>query len=316
MNTPTITAAIPRESLERSRPDPAATERRRALFHESWNARLHRWALGTAFALMPSRIANVPFLLFHCARDLLRGGTRVPDQKRTHARPDTFGGVCRNPCAQTILAAARLGFFPWCHLGPLKWWTREERMVLFFDEHHISKNQRRDMKRLPYRVTFDEAFEDVIRACAGHRSYNSHSLTWITPQIMQLYSDLFDQGHAHSFEVWNEAGDLVGGGYGVSIGRIFVTESMFSLETNTSKMGFAVFNYHLAKWGYVLNDGKNFSRAMDAMGFRRIHRAEFEAILAENATTGGKSGKWTTEASLSDVATWRPKAAAKKAAAA
>jgi leucyl/phenylalanyl-tRNA---protein transferase len=314
MISPTITAAIPHEPVGSDRPDSPTTERRRALFHEGWNAKIQRCVLGTAFALMPVRIAEVPFLLAHCARDLLRGGTRIPDQKRTHARPDTFGGVCKDPSAQTILAATRLGFFPWCHFGPLKWWTREERMVLFFDEHHISKRLRRDMKKSPYRVTFDEAFEDVIRACAGRRSYNSHSLTWITPQIMQLYSDLFDQGHAHSFEVWNEAGDLVGGGYGLSTGRVFFTESQFSLEPNTSKIGFALFNYHLAKWGYVLNDGKDFTPTIDAMGFRRIPRAEFEAILAENAKTGSKSGKWVTEASLSDAASWNPKAAVPKTA--
>ncbi len=189
-------------------------------------------------------------------------------------------------------------------------------MVLFFDEHHISKRLRRDMRKATYRITFDHAFEDVIRACAGHRSYNRHSLTWITPEIMRLYTDLHRRGHAHSFEVWNAAGVLVGGGYGLSVGRIFFTESQFSHEPNTSKMGFALFNYHLAKWGYVLNDGKDFTPTIDAMGFRLIPRAEFEAILKENAHDGGHGGKWSVEATLAEVAAWEPKgpAAASKAA--
>jgi len=288
------------------------------LFREGWNTWAQRWVLGTAYALMPNRAASVPALLMHSLADVLRGGTRIPDQKRTKKTPDTFGGICRNLSAETTLEAGRRGFYAWCHCGPLKWWTREQRMVLFFPDHHIGKRLRRDMKKSTYRVTFDQAFEDVIVACAGHRSYNKHSLTWITPQIMRLYADLFDQGHAHSFEVWDAEGNLVGGGYGLSIGRVFVTESQFSLARDTSKMGFAVLNYHLAKWGYVLNDGKDFTPTIEAMGFHLIPRAEYESILAENTAVGemgGIVGRWKTEADLATVAGWDPKATAQNAAA-
>lgn len=281
--------------------------RRDEIFEEKWSVMMQRWLLGTAYALKPNRIGNVPYLLWYAALDILRGGTRVPDPARTYSRPDTFGGICRDPSADTVLAAARLGFFPWCHFGPLKWWTREERMVLFFDEHHIGKRLRRDMKKANYTFTFDQAFDDVIRACAGHRSYNRHSLTWITPQIMALYTELHRRGHAHSFEVWNAEGKLVGGGYGLSMGRVFVTESQFSWEPNTSKMAFALFNYHLAKWGYVLNDGKDFTPTIDAMGFRLIPRAEFEAIMREHAQGNDRVGKWAVESDLAEVAGWEPK---------
>lgn len=299
---------------------PSSTNRidRDELFREGWNTWAQRWVLGTAYALMPNRAASVPALLMHSLADILRGGTPIPDQKRTKKTPDTFGGICRNVSAETILEAGRRGFYAWCHCGPLKWWTREQRMVLFFPNHHIGKRLRRDMKKSTYRVTFDQAFEDVIVACAGHRSYNKHSLTWITPQIMRLYADLFDQGHAHSFEVWDAEGNLVGGGYGLSIGRVFVTESQFSLARDTSKMGFAVLNYHLAKWGYVLNDGKDFTPTIEAMGFHLIPRAEFESILAENTAVGemgGIVGRWKTEADLATVAGWDPKATAQNAAA-
>lgn len=292
--------------------------RRDALFTESWNTWAQRWVLGTAYALMPSRVAAFPHLVVHTAADALRGGTRVPDRAHTKATPDTFGGICRNVSAETVLAAGRNGFFAWCHCGPLKWWTRKQRMVLFYGEHHIGKRLRRDMKKSTYRVTFDQAFEDVITACAGHRSYNKHSLTWITPQIMRLYADLFDQGHAHSFEVWDADGKLVGGGYGLSIGRIFVTESQFSLARDTSKMGFAVLNYHLAKWGYILNDGKDFTPTIEAMGFRLISGSEYDAILKDNTAVGemgGAVGRWKTEADLATVAGWDPKAAPQKTAA-
>lgn len=294
--------------------NPAAMENREEhqarLFQESWNTWAQRWVLGTAYALMPVRLAAFPHLVLNTVIDAAKGGTRVPDPLRTKPIPDTFGGVCRDISPETIIGAGRLGFFPWCHCGPLKWWTREQRMVLKYADYHIGKRLRRDMKKAPYRVTFDQAFEDVIVACAGHRSYNKHSLTWITPQIMRLYTALFDQGHAHSFEVWDADGKLVGGGYGLSMGRVFVTESQFSLARDTSKMGFAVLNYHLAKWGYVLNDGKDFTPTIDAMGFRLIPRAEYEAILKDNTAIGvmgAPVGRWTAEADIATVAGWDPK---------
>jgi len=298
---------------------PASRAARRAeMFQENWNTWAQRWILGTAYALMPARIAVFPHFVVHTLTDLLLGRTLVPDQAHTKRHPDTFGGVCRNVSAETVLAAARLGFFPWSHCGPLKWWTRKQRMVLFFADHHIPRRLRRDMKKASYKVTFDQAFEDVIVACAGHRNYNKHSLTWITPQIMRLYTSLFDQGHAHSFEVWNADGDLVGGGYGLSVGRVFITESQFSLERDTSKMGFAVLNYHLSKWGYVLNDGKDFTPTINAMGFKLIPRAEHEAILKDNTAVGemgGPVGRWRAETDLATVSTWDPKLAANSAAA-
>jgi leucyl/phenylalanyl-tRNA--protein transferase len=284
---------------------PLADERRGAsptLFRETLSETALRWIMGTAYACHPKRASDLPYLLGHMAADLARGGTVVPDPERTYPRPDTFAGVARDVSPETVLAAARLGFFPWCHFGPLKWWTRENRMVLFLNERHIAKRLKREMKKSPYTVTFDQAFDEVIKACAGPRKGRPRGLTWITPQIMRLYSALHDQGHAHSFEVWSADGRLVGGGYGLSTGRIFFTESQFSRESNTSKMGFATLNHHLAKWGCVLNDGKDFTPTIDAMGFRAIPRSEFEALLGEHAHAGDKTGRWTVEADLATVA--------------
>jgi leucyl/phenylalanyl-tRNA--protein transferase len=272
----------------------AVASARATLFQEPLPDRLARYVLGTAYVFHPKRIADLPYLLWWVLWDLARGGTVVPDPARTHARPDTFAGVARRASPQSILAAARLGFFLLTHFGPLKWWTRQNRMVLFLNEQHIAKRLRRDMRKSAYRVTFDEAFDEVIKACAGRRK-GRPGLTWITPKMMRLYAELHDQGHAHSFEVWSADGRLVGGGYGLAIGRIFFTESQFSRESNTSKMGFATLNHHLAKWGFILNDGKDFTPTIDAMGFRAIPREEFEALLAKNAHEGGKPGRWKVE---------------------
>jgi leucyl/phenylalanyl-tRNA--protein transferase len=254
-----------------------------------------RWLLGTAYALQPQRVAGLPALLLWTTLDLLRGGTRLPDQSRTRSLPDTFGGVVRELSPETYLAALRLGFFPWAHCGPLKWWTRRQRMVLFLPERHVSRRVKRLLASRKYRVTFDTAFDHVLLSCGAPRSYNWHSLTWLTPRFMQLFSALHRQGHAHSFEVWNAEGELVGGGFGVAVGRIFVGESMFSRETDTSKLAAAVLYDHLERWGFALVDARDSTPVLKKMGYREIPRAEYEQKLREHADAPGRPGPWTAE---------------------
>lgn len=263
---------------------------------ESPVAMTKRWAFGVAYALQPQRIASVPALLLWTGLDLLRGGTEVPDQSRTRSRPDTFGGVVRNLTPATYLAAARLGFFPWAHCGPLKWWTRSKRMVLFFPEMHVSRRVKRTLASGKYRVTFDTAFNEVLLRCGAPRSYNWHSLTWLTPRYMRLFAELHRQGHAHSFEVWNSTGELVGGGFGVAVGRIFIGESMFSLEPDTSKLAAAVLYAHLEKWGFALVDARDHTPVLAKAGYREIPRADYEQLLREHAHVSLRSGPWTADA--------------------
>ncbi|WP_072395122.1 leucyl/phenylalanyl-tRNA--protein transferase [Hyphomicrobium sp. CS1GBMeth3] len=278
--------------------------RRDGKFAESPAFTVQRWTLGTLYSLRPVRIADLPDLLWHSAVDIVRGGTRVPDPACIKACPDSFGGVARDVSPATVLAAAERGFFPWCHFGPLKWWTREQRMVLATADFRMTKNLRRIMRKAPHRVTFDQAFDDVIRCCAGRRKNRLYGLTWITPTIMRLYSELHRQGHAHSFEVWNADGVLVGGGYGLSVGRVFFTESQFSHESNASKMGFATLMYHLARWGYVANDGKDPTPTLEEAGFRLMPRRAFEAVLEEHGTASAPTRAWTVSAPLSEIAEW------------
>jgi len=169
----------------------------------------------------------------------------------------------------------------------------------------MSKRLRRLMRQGTYAVTFDRDFEGVIKACAGKRDGRWH-LTWITPRIMRAYAALFDDGLVHSFEVWNGDGELVGGGYGVAIGRVFFTESQFSREDNTSKIGFSVLNWHLAKLGYGLNDGKWATPTILDMGFRLLPRSEFLRLLGETVGEEGTRGRWSVEASPEIVANWQP----------
>jgi leucyl/phenylalanyl-tRNA--protein transferase len=285
--------------------DAAPAGRRDALFRESVSAKLERLALGTAWALVPKRVGGLPGLGRMWLRELLAPDHALPDPRTALDNPPGLAGIVHDLSPSLLMAAHRRGLYPFAHIAPLKWWSPPTRSVLFFDELHIAKRLRRQMRQARYTVTFDRDFEGVITACSGQRGGRWH-LTWITPRIMRAYADLFDACHAHSFEVWNEAGALVGGGYGVSVGNSFVTESQFSREPNTSKIGFTVLNFHLARWGYTLNDGKIMTPTCRDMGFREIPRDDYLERLTIAGRSNGRSGRWQAEADLPEIAEWQP----------
>lgn len=283
------------------------TERRAALFRETPAEIAERWLLGTAWACKPGRLRGLPALARLWLTDLVSPARGLPDPEKSLDAPRGLCGIARDLSPQTLVDAYRQGLFTFAHFGPLKWFSPPERCVLFFDEMHIGKTIRKHLRQQRYRVTFDRDFERVISACAGRRDGKWH-VTWITPRIMRAYADLYDAGYVHSFEVWNAEGALVGGGYGVALGRVFFTESQFSLESDTSKFGFTVLNWHLAQWGFVLNDGKWATPTIRAMGFRDIPRTAFRAQLDldRGLTAPLKSGRWQAEAALDTVAACRP----------
>jgi leucyl/phenylalanyl-tRNA--protein transferase len=275
------------------------------LFHETPLDMLKRVALGCAWALKPGRARHLPSYGWRCLKNLVAPARGVPDPEQNGSADGTVG-IVRDLSAPTITEAYKRGLFTAGHFGILTWSSPAERCVLFFDEYHMNKNVRRLLRQGRYTITFDRAFEQVIAACAGRRAGKLH-MTWITPRIMHAYATLYDAGHVHSFEVWNSDGKLAGGGYGVVLGRVFFTESMFSQESDTSKIGLAVLNRHLAEWGYILNDGKKQAPTLNKMGFRLIPRAEFLRLLADNTSSGGKPGRWNVEIDPKEIANWQPK---------
>lgn len=281
--------------------------RRAALFRESLPEITERWALGLAWALVPSRIRGLPGIVKLCFDEFLSPDYALPDPERALAAPPGLAGIVHELSLPTLLNAYRRGLYPLSHVPPLKWWSPPERSVLLFDQAHISNNQRRLMRQGHYTVTFDRDFEQVITACAGRRQGRWH-LTWITPRIMRTYAEAFDAGHAHSFEVWNKAGELVAGGYGLGVGGAFTSESQFFREPNTSKIGMTVLNWHLARWGYRFNDGKLMGPLWHSLGFRDMRRREFLARLDAATEAPGKPGRWQVEADLDTVSRWDPKA--------
>jgi leucyl/phenylalanyl-tRNA---protein transferase len=278
--------------------------RRQTLFHEPVAQRVQRIAYGLAYLVMPKRLHTLPALTWEVAASLRRGRVAQPTDADMRPTPEGFAGVARDVTPLSLLAAHRSGFFPQAHFGPLKWWTREQRYVQILAERRIPKTLRNEMRKARLIVTFDQAFDTVIEACAAPRP-GRPKLTWITPQIMHLYAGLHDAGHAHSFEVWDDAGELVGGGYGVAIGRIFVTESLFSRAPSASKMGMQALNYHLALWGFILNDVKDFAPHFGGIGSRYLSRADYAALLSEygDATLPLNPAvvPWRNAASLAEI---------------
>lgn len=283
----------------------AGAARRGGLFRESFSETMERWVLGLAWALMPSRIGGVPALLRMSFDEALAPDYALPDPERARDKPLGLAGIVHDLSLPTLLSAYRRGLYPFAHIGPLKWWSPPSRSLLFFDELHIAKRLRRQIRQGRYTVTFDRDFEGVIKACAGTRTGRWH-VTWITPRIMHAFAEAFDAGYVHSFEVWNEKGELVGGGYGVAIGGAFITESQFSKEPNTSKIGFTVLNWHLAKWGFAFNDGKLMTPTTRDMGFREVPRTEFLSRLTQAERKPERIGRWQVEADLATIADWQP----------
>ncbi|ROQ20454.1 leucyl/phenylalanyl-tRNA--protein transferase [Marinimicrobium koreense] len=191
---------------------------------------------------------------------------------------------------ERLMRAYRLGIFPWYEEGqPILWWTPDPRAVLFPDHLHVSRSLRKTLKRGEYRVTCDQAFEAVMRACAAPR--DGASGTWITDDMLAAYTRLHRQGVAHSIEVWQEE-RLVGGLYGLALGRVFFGESMFTRADNASKVGFVHLVAQLKAWHFELIDCQVGSAHLFSLGAEEISREAFEKILLDYAYLPSISGPW------------------------
>ena len=259
------------------------------------------------YPLYPERLSDLPGLMKMLLRYYLDFGYRensFPPVENALIKPDgllTMGGKFNT---MRILNAYREGIYPHCHIGPVKWYAPQSRMVLFLDKSHISKTLRQLIRKKKYKVTFDQAFCEVIMACSEPRRGKT-PLTWITKKIMKVYFGLHKKGCAHSVEVWDGAGHLVGGLYGVVIGRIFFNESMFAGQPDTSKLALAYLNCHLQAWGYVANDMKGYTKFWEAQGARLISREDFTNLLVKWRDIPGQPSPWKVDETL-NVGTWKP----------
>jgi leucyl/phenylalanyl-tRNA--protein transferase len=178
---------------------------------------------------------------------------------------------------QRLLEAYRNGIFPWYdETQPLLWWSPDPRSVLYPDKIHVSRSLRKFLARSRYSVSCDQAFADVIDGCAGPR--RTQQGTWITSAMREAYIGLHHRGHAHSIEVWDGSA-LVGGLYGVAIGRAFFGESMFSIGVNASKLALVTLAQTLAAHAFHFIDCQVHNPHLESMGAETIPRTRFLSEL-------------------------------------
>jgi leucyl/phenylalanyl-tRNA--protein transferase len=196
-----------------------------------------------------------------------------------------------NLSAERILSAYRQGIFPWFSAGqPILWWSPDPRMVLFPSEFKLSRSLRKTLKAGDYTIRLDSHFNEVIKACA-HTERAGQPGTWITPDMQRAYRQLHELGWAHSVETWR--GDrMIGGLYGLAIGHMFYGESMFSQQTDASKIAVAHLARFLEQHDFGMVDCQMRTEHLASLGAREIPRSDFLARLRVLCDSPVAPGRW------------------------
>ncbi|MHB1922570.1 MAG: leucyl/phenylalanyl-tRNA--protein transferase [Chitinophagaceae bacterium] len=189
------------------------------------------------------------------------------------ANPDGLLAIGGDLSAETLLLAYQSGIFPWYSKKPILWWSPDPRFVLFPEDLKVSHSMEKELKKKTFEVTIDQDFEGVIKKCSSVMRKNQQG-TWITWEMQQAYIRLNQMGFAHSVESW-ENNTLVGGLYGVRLGKIFFGESMFSEKNNASKVALITYVRQLRQEGCLLIDCQVFTSHMESMGAKNISRKKF-----------------------------------------
>jgi len=196
--------------------------------------------------------------------------------------------------SERLLEAYRLGIFPWYSDDqPILWWSPDPRLVLKLDEFKVSRSLRKTLKKDVFKVTLDRAFEEVIRGCASAPREGQRG-TWITKEMQHAYIELHGLGFAHSVETW-WGEELVGGLYGVSLGKAFFGESMFHRRTDASKVALAVLVETLQSWGFHFIDAQMTTEHLLRFGAAEMPRRVFLKRLQSALRHPTKRGKWRIE---------------------
>ncbi|HNP34576.1 MAG TPA: leucyl/phenylalanyl-tRNA--protein transferase [Woeseiaceae bacterium] len=216
-----------------------------------------------------------------------------PDVSRALAEPDGLLAAGGDLSPERLLYAYQRGIFPWYDEGqPILWWSPNPRCVFYPGAYRVSKRLRRDLKKHDATVSFNRAFNAVVEACAGPRAQQDG--TWITTDIMTAYARLHELGWAHSVEIWR--GDrLIGGMYGLAIGKAFFGESMFSREDNGSKLALLSLCSVLREHQFEILDCQVVSEHLLTLGAVAIPREDFTAILARACEPAESFACWPQE---------------------
>ncbi len=195
--------------------------------------------------------------------------------------PDGLMAVGGDLSPERLLLAYRWGIFPWYHEGqPILWWWLAPRLMVRPGDVHISHSVRNYINQKKYKVTFDQDFTTVMQRCSSVKRIWQEG-TWIMPEMIDAYTTLHQLGYAHSVEVW-DGDQLVGGLYGIALGKIFFGESMFAEKPNASKVGFVTLARHLESKGFLWIDCQQDTPHMRTLGAGLVEEDDFLAILREN----------------------------------
>ncbi|HXJ10170.1 MAG TPA: leucyl/phenylalanyl-tRNA--protein transferase [Burkholderiales bacterium] len=210
-----------------------------------------------------------------------------PPVARALKEPNGLLAVGGDLSLERLLDAYRQGIFPWFSRGePILWWSPDPRMVLYTGELKVSRSLAKNLRNKGYELRIDTAFREVIKGCANRKE------TWLSRPMQAAYLALHQSGYAHSFETWRED-DLVGGLYGVAIGRMFYGESMFSSATDASKVALVGLVRALVARGFPLIDCQMKTPLLASLGGREIPRAAFLRALAALVNYAESPGKWS-----------------------
>ena len=197
-----------------------------------------------------------------------------------------------------LIAAYRQGIFPWYNAGdPILWWSPDPRMVLLPDELRVPRSLAKLMRRQPYEIRVDSAFRAVMTACAQPRA--GQAGTWINADIIDAYTQLHALGVAHSVEAWQD-GVLVGGLYGIALGRAFYGESMFARAPDASKIAFVHLVRQLQRWQFGMIDCQMNTAHLARFGAREIPRTDFIARLESLVNLAAVPTPWRLDHDLAE----------------
>ncbi len=217
-----------------------------------------------------------------------------PNIEQAMQEPDGLLAAGGDLSSSRLLAAYRLGIFPWFDQGqPILWWSPDPRCVLVPGDFHVSRRLGRELSRSDATISFNTCFSEVIHSCAEPRI--AQQGTWITAELIAAFERLHEQGWAHSVEVWQENA-LVGGLYGLAIGKVFFGESMFSRQSNASKYALLALSSYLKKSDFALIDCQVISQHLTTLGASLMPRRAFAHLLETACKSIARFDSWPAQA--------------------